>query len=48
MSLIKKKEEIELPKTIVGCITGVCGIGGGIDRRTNKNRSNERIHGNRY
>ena len=27
MSLIKKKEEIELPKTIVGCITGVCGIG---------------------
>ena len=26
MSLIKKKEEIELPKTIVGCITGVCGI----------------------
>ena len=27
MSLIKKKNEIELPKTIVGCITGVCGIG---------------------
>ena len=27
MSLIKKKEEIELPKSIVGCITGVCGIG---------------------
>ena len=27
MSLIKKKTEIELPKTIVGCITGVCGIG---------------------
>ena len=27
MSVIKKKEEIELPKTIVGCITGVCGIG---------------------
>ena len=27
MSLIKKKSEIELPKTIVGCITGVCGIG---------------------
>ena len=27
MSKIKKKEEIELPKTIVGCITGVCGIG---------------------
>ena len=27
MSKIKKKNEIELPKTIVGCITGVCGIG---------------------
>ena len=27
MSLIKKKNEIELPKTIIGCITGVCGIG---------------------
>lgn len=27
MTLIKKKTEIELPKTIVGCITGVCGIG---------------------
>ena len=27
MTLIKRKTEIELPKTIVGCITGVCGIG---------------------
>lgn len=27
MSKIKKKNEIELPKTIIGCITGVCGIG---------------------
>ena len=27
MSKIKKKNEIELPKTSVGCITGVCGIG---------------------
>ena len=27
MSQLKKKNEIELPKTIVGCITGVCGIG---------------------
>ena len=27
MSKIKKKNESELPKTIVGCITGVCGIG---------------------
>lgn len=27
MSLIKKREEIELPKTIIGCIMGVCGIG---------------------
>ena len=27
MSKSKKKNEIELPKTIVGCITGVCGIG---------------------
>ena len=27
MSKIKKKNEIELPKTIVGCITGVCSIG---------------------
>lgn len=27
MSLIKKKTEIELPKSIVGCIYGSCGIG---------------------
>ena len=27
MTLIKTKTEIELPKTIIGCITGVCGIG---------------------
>lgn len=27
MSLIKKKDEIELPKTIIGCIYGTCGIG---------------------
>ena len=27
MSLIKKKTEIELPKSIVGCITGTPGIG---------------------
>ena len=27
MSLIKKKEEIELPTNIVGCIYGVAGIG---------------------
>lgn len=27
MSLIKKKTEIELPKTIVGCIYGLCGMG---------------------
>lgn len=27
MSLIKKKTEIELPKSIIGCIYGSCGIG---------------------